>query len=140
LDSNYLHDLRVTDIRILLFGLGYSHWTSERVLSKYDGLRRVPDGTIFNKGKFTAIEYESSQKSKYRYQRIFLDYELERSIDQVLYIVDTQGLIQKISKEASAGTNIYFVSLEDIQKDLMSARVKDATKECSLQELLGAVS
>jgi len=139
-DSNYLHDLAVTDIRILLFELGYIHWTSERVLSKYDALRRVPDGMIFNKDKFTAIEYESSQKSRYRYQRIFLDYELERSIDQVLYIVDTPGLIQKISKEASAGTNIYFVSLEDIQKDLINAKVKGDAKECSLQELLGVVS
>ncbi len=136
-DSNYLHDLAVTDIRILLFSLGYSHWTSERVLSKYYGLRRVPDGVIFNSGKFTAIEYESSQKSKRRYKRILLDYELDRKVDQVLYIVDNPGLIQKISSEAAICDKAYFVPLSEVQKDLINSQLKGISNQCSLNEFLG---
>ncbi len=136
--TNYGHDLAVTDIRIMFYEWGYTHWLSERILSKRGDLRRIPDGMIFNEGKYIAVEYESSQKSKRRYREIFLSYEFDRHIDKVLYIVDTQELIRKISQEASVCQKIYFVLLEDLKKDLMSARLKGPSGECSLSELLEA--
>jgi len=135
--SNYRHDLVVTDIRILFDEMGYKSWLSERVLSRRNDLRRVPDGMVFNKDKYIAMEYESSQKSRRRYQRIFLDYEFDRKIDQVLYIVDTKELVGKLSREVSTSSKANFVYLGELEKELMNARLKSIGGECVLRELLG---
>ena len=134
--SNYKHDLMVTDIRIMFHDWGYKAWLSERVLFRRGGLRRIPDGMIFNRERYTAIEYESSQKSKHRYREIFYGYELDSHVDQVLYIVDTPELIQKVSREVSGCAKPYFVSLGDIQKDLIDTKLKGSTGQRSLRELL----
>ena len=138
--SNYRHDLAVTGIRIMFHEWGYTDWLSERVLLRRNDLRQVPDGMIFHRDRYTAIEYESSQKSKRRYRKIFIDYELDRRVDKVLYIVDTPELAQKISREISAWHKPHFVCLGDIQKDSTNAKLKSLDGECSLKELLGAVA
>ena len=48
--TNYKHDSVVTDIRIMFHGWGYTDWVSERVLSKRNDLKQVPDGMIFRTG------------------------------------------------------------------------------------------
>lgn len=136
-NSNYVHDLAVTDIRILFHEWGYTQWLSERVLSKRNDLRQVPDGMIFNNDKYIAIEYESSQKSKRRYRKILLGYELDRRVDKVLYITATQELAQKVLKEVTAWHKPNFVWLGDIQRDHINAKLKSIDGECSLNELLG---
>ncbi len=134
--TSFRHDLVETDIRIMFYELGFTQWLSERVLSKRNDLRRVPDGMIFNEGKYMAVEYESSQKSKYRYRRIFLDYELDRNVDKVLYITDTKELAQKVERQAAIYDKPYFVWLGDLKKDLTSARLKGLSGEHSFKELL----
>ena len=134
--SNYRHDLVVTDIRIMFYELGFKQWLSERVLSRRNDLRRVPDGMIFEKGRYLALEYESSQKSKRRYREIFYHYELDSRVNKILYIVDTPELLEKITKEGYACHKLYFVSLEDIKRDLIGARLKSVSGECSLQRFL----
>ncbi len=136
--SNYRHDLAVTDIRILFHELGYTDWESERVLSKNNDLSRVPDGMIFNKDKYIAVEYESSQKSKERYREIFYRYELDSHINKVLYVADTRKRSEKLTREVSACAKPHFASIEDIQRDRARARLKNIEGECSLLELLGA--
>ncbi len=134
--SNYRHDLVVTDIRIMFHELGFDQWLSERVLSRRNDLRRVPDGMVFNEGRYIAIEYESSQKSKRRYREIFYNYELDRGIDRVLYIVDTVELLEKVSRQGQACQKVYFVSMEEIKRDLLKAKLKGVLGDCSLEGLL----
>jgi len=134
--ANYRHDLTVTDIRIMFHELGFTQWLSERVLSRRNDLRRVPDGMILSGGNYLAIEYESSQKSKRRYREIFYNYELDREVSKVLYIVDQEELLKKVSREGSMCQKIYFVSMDEIKNDLMNARLKNDSGECSLKELL----
>ncbi len=136
-NSNYIHDLAVTDIRILFHEWGYTEWLSERVLSKRNDLRQVPDGIIFNNDKYIAIEYESCQKSKRRYRKILLGYELDRHVDKVLYITATPELAQKASKEVTAWHKPHFVWLGSIQRDCINAKLKSIDGECSLNEFLG---
>ena len=134
--TNYKHDSVVTDIRIMFHGWGYTDWVSERVLSKRNDLRQVPDGMIFHRDRYTAIEYESSQKSKHRYREIFNNYEFDRHVDQVLYIVGTPELAEKVSKEASLCSKLYFVSLGDIERDQTSVMLRSDSGMCSLRQLL----
>ncbi len=135
--SNCRHDLRVTDIRIMFHQAGYTNWVSERVLSKRNDLRRIPDGLIYHRGKYLAIEYESSQKSKDRYRKIFLDYEFDNHVDRVLYIVSTPELADKILR-MTLGSKPYFVSYEDLSRDLINVLLKHKSHGYSLRELLEA--
>jgi hypothetical protein len=128
------HDSVVTDIRILFHELGYTQWLSERVLSKRNDFRRIPDGMVFYQDRYIAIEYESSQKSKRRYKKIFLDYELDRLLDKVLYITSTLELSQKLLKEAAYYHKLYFVGIQDLQRDGVYTRLKNLDEECSLQD------
>ena len=134
--SNYRHDLVVTDIRIMFHELGFTQWLSERVLSKRNDLRRVPDGMIFENGKYIAVEYESSQKSKRRYREIFYNYELDQGVDKVLYIVDTEELLKKVSRQGEVCQKVYFVSLDEIKSGLLKAGLKSVSGGCSLERLL----
>ncbi len=138
--ANHKHDLAVTDIRILFHELGVKDWLSERVLAKRGELRHMPDGMIYHRERYVAIEYESTQKSKDRYREIFYDYELDRLVDHVLYIVDTPELSQAVSRHASGCSKLYFTSLGDIQENLINTKLKDSSGQRSLRELLGGVS
>ena len=131
---NHIHDLEVTNIRILFHELGYTQWLSERTLSKFYGLRRIPDGMIFYQDKYIAIEYEASLKAKRRYQRIFLDYELDRQVNKVLYVTDTPEILQKVLKEAGTYDKLYFVSLKDLQRDRMNTKLIKPTSSHTLHE------
>ena len=90
---------------------------------------------IFYRDRYTAIEYESSQKSKHRYRKIFNNYEFDRHVDQVLYIVGTPELAEKVSKEASLCSKLYFVSLGDIERDQVNTMLKSDSRMCSLRQL-----
>ncbi len=95
--STILHDAEVTNVRILFHEMGFTEWIPEGVLSKFYELRHLPDGIIYHEGKHVAIEYESTQKSKRRYRRILLDYELEDYVDRVLYVVHTSAMMKKLA-------------------------------------------
>jgi len=138
--SNYKHDLAVTDMRIMFQEWGYKNWVSERILSRRDDLRRVPDGMIFNRERYTAVEYESSQKSKSRYREIFYQYELDGLVDQVLYLVDTPELVEKLVREASVCNKIHFVATDEVRKDQINSKLITSSGEKTLHEFLEAVS
>jgi hypothetical protein len=134
--SNYRHDLAVTDIRILFHSLGYTYWLSERVLAKRNDLRWLPDGMIFNRNEYIAVECESSQKSKRRYREIFYHYELNSRVHKVLYIVSTPELVQKLLREASTCSKLHFVSLENLGNDLLKAKLETKGTSSTLHDLL----
>ncbi len=134
--SGYGHDLAVTDIRILFHQWGYKHWLSRRVLAKRKDLRRVPDGLILTQDKCIAIEYETSQKSKQHYRQIFLNYTLDSHIHKVLYVVNTPEQAYRVSRQADIYSKPHFVSIQDIQKDLLQAKLKNSSGECSLSDLV----
>ena len=78
--SMVIHDMTVTDIRILFHEWGYGDWVCERVLCKWHDFRQLADGMVYHHGRFFAIEYEASQKGRRRYKEIFLHYKLDREV------------------------------------------------------------
>ena len=134
--SNYKHDVAVTDLRILFDQWGYKDWVSERVLSKINDLRYLPDGMIHHRGRNIAIEYESTLKSTNRYRDIFLHYALERKVDTVLYIVASEKMIEKMSNQKFRN-KIHFVTLQNLQTQELSAQLKGISGLCSVQEVMG---
>lgn len=135
--ADYRHDLVVTDIRMMFHGWGYRDWLSERVLLRRNDLKRIPDGMIFNQGKYIAVEYEASQKSKRRYREIFLNYGFDKQIDKVIYVAATAELTETLLKQGSICRKLHFVLLEDLKKDPMRAKLTGTSGECSLRDLLG---
>jgi hypothetical protein len=148
--SKIHHDLVITDLRILFHELGYTHWISRRILQKEGKLRRIPDAMIYNNGKYIAIEYGLSKKSKRLCRKIFIDYHVGCSeINEVIYVVNTPELAQRFIKYARIYGKLHFVTLEDIQKNKMNASIlgnsddgslRNVPSECSLYELLWRVS
>ena len=136
--SNYKHDIAVTDLRVLLHDWGYTDWVSERVLARRNDLRRIPDGMLYHRGKYFAIEYELTQKSKDRYREIFYNYELDNQVDEVVYIVETPEMAAKLSQEAATCNKLHFVPLADLQKNQVNAHLRGIFDQCSLHELLEA--
>ncbi len=134
--SNYKHDGVVTDIRVMLHKWGYEDWVSERVMARRNDLRRLPDGIIHHRGKYFAIEYEATQKSKSRYREIFYNYELDDSIDHVVYVVDTPELVTKMSELAATCGKIFFVQLEDLEENQVNASLSNEFDQLTLHELL----
>lgn len=134
--SNYKHDIAVTDLRILFHELGYTDWFSERILIQWPDLRRLPDGMVQCAGRYVAFEYESAQKSKDRYKQMFLDYEMDPLIHTAVYIVDYPGLLPKISALASAYDKLYFVTLQDLDRQKISVKLQGAGGEISFGKLL----
>jgi hypothetical protein len=134
--SNYKHDIAVTDIRIIFHELGYTDWVAERIMSKRGGYRRLSDGAVHHHGKYFAIEYESSQKSRGRYREIFYNYDLDENFEAVIYIVDTPEFITKIQKEALNCPKVYFAVLEDFCKDRMDMKLSHCEGTKSLHRLL----
>jgi len=137
--SNYRHDREVTEIRILLHEWGQKDWIAERILTKRGGLRRVPDGMVFSKDKFVAIEYEASRKSKQRYKEIFYSYELDEKVHEVLYVVDSPDLVRILAKEARTCSKMHFVTMAGLKSNRLNARVENTTGKIALYELLEAV-
>lgn len=134
--SGFKHDVVVTDLRVLFHEWGYTDWMSERIMSKRNDLRRLPDGMIHHRGKYIAIEYESTQKSKDRYRDIFLKYELDEHVDKVIYVVDVPELVTKLGVEAVNYDKPCFVTLHDLQEHQLNAHLKSAGEQNSLHELL----
>lgn len=134
--GNYKHDVAVTDIRIMFHKWGYDDWASERVIEAHEKLRRVPDGMVYHRGKGYAIEFESTQKSKSRYEDIFIEYELERKIEGVIYIVDTSVLLAKLCKMASSYLKIRFVHLKHLQEQKLDSVLVSAKAQGTLAEFL----
>jgi len=113
--SSYRHDSDVTDLRIWFHNQGFTDWVSERVLAKHYSLRHLPDGMLHHDGKYLAIEYETAQKSKQRYREIIYNYELEDQISEVLYIVKSDRLKEKLKERANACEKIRFVTLQELK-------------------------
>ncbi len=119
--SSYKHDMVVTDIRIHFYEAGFREWISERILARRNDLRRLPDGVIYYEGKYLAIEYEATRKSAKRYKKIFLQYNLEKSIQKVLFVVKKKELIPKLFEMSKiCRSKIHFVSQEDFFKGQFS--------------------
>jgi hypothetical protein len=133
---SFTHDMAVTDLRILFREWGYADWASERILSLYKDLRRIPDGMVYRSGKRYAVEYESTQKSKKRYEDIFIEYELERKIENVIYVVDTPILLSRLVDIASSYVKILFVQFKDLEEQQVNCRLTSAKAQMSLSELL----
>ncbi len=135
--SNYKHDVAVTDLRILFDQWGYKEWVSERVLSKANDLRYLPDGMIRHCGRNIAVEYESTLKSTHRYRDIFLHYALESQVDRVLYIVASEKMIEKMSNQKFRN-KIHFATLHDLQTQGLNTQLKGmGGVVSSLQEIMG---
>jgi len=122
--SGYKHDVVVTDLRILFHGWGFTDWASERALEQVKVFQRIADGLIYYKGRSFAIEFESAQKSKDRYKDIFLHYELDSRVDEVIYVVETPGLVAKLCDMARNYDKLHFVALDDLLKDQLKATYK----------------
>ncbi len=134
-DSNYNHDIAVTDLRIMFYEWGYKEWVSERVLSKRNDLRYLPDGIIHHRGKNYAVEYEATLKSRDRYREIFLHYLLEDQVDKVLYVTNSEEMIGKMSLQ-KIRDKICFTTIQDLQEHKLDAPIKGMESACSLRELL----
>ena len=134
--SNYKHDLAVTDVRILFHDLGYTEWLSERLLIQWPELRRLPDGTIHHQGRYFAVEYESAQKSRDRYRKMFLDYELDPLIHEVIYVVDPPALLTKISREAANYAKLHFTTVQDLERQKLDTTLKGTDSKATLGKLL----
>jgi len=132
------HDVVVTDIRIMFRKWGYGDWASERVITRHIALRRIPDGVVYHGGKCFAIEYESTRKSQKRYEDIFLEYELERQIDKVIYIVDTSVLLTTLCAKAASYKKIRFVQFQDLQERQLNSTLVGAGGREALGEILNA--
>ncbi len=135
--ASYKHDVVVTDLRILFGEWGFKDWACERMLSLHKNLRRLPDGMIYHNGKQFAVEYESTQKSKRRYGDIFLEYQMDKQIENVLYVVETTSLLEKLSVVASNYKKIRFVRFQDLARDQLSANLISAHAQESLHQILG---
>lgn len=106
------HDLKLTDLRILLEGNGIAHsWIPEHEIrssvAKKRGLRElkhrvIPDGLmgVNYKGskESVAIELELQWKNSSRYKKIFEQYRMKDSIWAVWYLVPTKGLGNAIER------------------------------------------
>jgi len=134
--ASYKHDVVVTDIRIMFHKWGYRDWASERIVAKHNNLRRVPDGVIYQGDKCFAIEYESTQKSKKRYEDIFLEYELERQIDKVIYVVDTLALFKKLCTMAGSYKKPRFVQFQHLQEKQLNCLLVGVKEQIPLRDLL----
>jgi hypothetical protein len=86
-----------------------------------------------------AIEYEASQKTKKRYRKIFLNYELDRKIHEVLYIVDSKELVQTLIDEASKYSKVRFTTMAELKKDALNTRITNSKGTTSLYEVLEVV-
>lgn len=134
--SQYKHDVAVTDLRILFYWWGYREWVSERVLSKRNDLRYLPDGMIHHCGKNFAIEYESTLKSKYRYREIFLHYEFENQLERVLYVVDSEEMVGKLGQQ-NICDKLHFTTIKNLQEHQLNAQLKVAKSFSSIQTFFG---
>jgi len=134
--SNYRHDVVVTDLRIFFHELGYTEWLSERLLIQWPDLRRLPDGMIQHEERSFAVEYESAQKAKDRYKKMFLDYEMDPLVHKTVYVVDYPGLLPKITGLASSYTKLFFVTLQDLERQKLGVKLQGADTEISFSRLL----
>jgi len=134
--SLYRHDMAVTDLRILFHVWGNTEWVCERVLSKRNDLRHLPDAMIYHQGKYLAVEYESSRKSKRRYDEIFLDYQFDRQIQAILYVVDTKEMAERLCRVAALYGKIFFATLQELVEQKLDAQLKRTKGLCVLKRLL----
>ncbi len=134
--SLYKHDTSVTDLRILFYGWGYTDWVCERVLYKRNDLRHLPDAMVYHHGNYFAMEYESSQKSKRRYNDIFLEYQMERQIYAVIYVVEIKEMAERLCRTASSYKKIFFTTFQELEEQKLETELKRTKGSCFLKEIL----
>ena len=133
----YRHDMAVTDLRILFHGWGNTEWVCERILSKRNDLRHLPDAMVYHQGHYLAIEYESSRKSKKRYHDIFIECELDNHMYAVIYVVDSKELVERIREFATPCKKILFTTFQELQDQKLDTLLKGVDGTFALRELFG---
>jgi hypothetical protein len=95
----------------------YPEWVPETLIHRPDGYWNVPDG---NARKVIALEVELSSKTIDDYGRVADFYNNTHTIDEVLWIVQSRAIAEKIQKGAKSGVFSFrdihqYVSAEDFK-------------------------
>jgi len=110
------HDLKVTNVRILFRELGIENWTSERVLKEVRHETHVPDGIVNLRGRFVAIEFDNTLKSKARYKEIFNRYANDPDYYLLIMIV-YHGLRHWLVDLDYDPEQVWFVDYKDLMRN-----------------------
>jgi hypothetical protein len=88
--SNYEHDFKVTEVRLIFENQGLCRdWKSEKWLKcGRKGDRKVPDGLFTRNGIGVAIELELHTKKAKTYHQVFSAYEQNPRIKYIFYVCD----------------------------------------------------
>ncbi|MEZ4814404.1 MAG: hypothetical protein R3A80_04255 [Bdellovibrionota bacterium] len=116
------------------------------VTLKKEGTHRADGYWIYDKGvtkKIVALEVETSRKSAERYRESILLYSLSHDIDAVVWIVESEKIINAISGELqtdrySTTCKHHFILLQDFIENGWNARLVSSAK--SDQKLMGLMN
>ena len=117
----------------------YPEWIPQSILHRPDGYSRTTQG---DKQTLFAFEVELSLKSKKRYENLVYFYENQPTIDHVLWVLGTKGMLGSIKRiferyNASQFSKHNFVFLEDFLKTGWQTQIKQGNLEGkTLQDLL----
>lgn len=115
--STYLHDLTVTNIRIVFaHAFGVFDWICKRTLQKRDPHGVFPDGIVRSNGRTFFIEFERSLKNRNYYLKLFSKFQaLPEKPTAILYIVEKESAkswLMGLAKDINLDS-VYFSSLND---------------------------
>ncbi|GEM_PF-821245 len=117
-DRNIDHDLKVTNIRILLGKIGLANWTSERMLKEGKASMlalRIPDGVLTVKGYKIAIEFENLiTKGTKRYREIFADYAKDDRFLLLFMVIDADKTDWLVKREPYDSRKVWFVGTREL--------------------------
>lgn len=120
--TNYEHDHGLIRLRVLALELGLGIWVPERVIRSIKPRGSSPDALLLTADTNYAIEYELTVKEPQRYKRIFDRYDDSKKYDAVLYILPTEGRIQKLREKLGyIQKKIFFISEEKLFREKAKA-------------------
>jgi hypothetical protein len=120
--TNYEHDYGLIRLRVLALELGLGIWVPERVIRSIKPRGSSPDALLLTADTNYAIEYELTVKEPQRYKRIFDRYDDSKKYDAVLYILPTEGRIQKLREKLGyIQKKIFFISEEKLFREKAKA-------------------
>ena len=148
------HDLKLTDLRILLEGKGIAHsWIPEHEIrakvARVHGLREaqrkvIPDGIagveVEGVKESIAVELELSFKNSRRYWQIFQDYKSKKNLYAVWYVVGSKGIgrhLEKAYKHCyfSGHPFLFWSVLDDVMRDPITAIIHCAGDTFPVEEI-----
>ena len=135
-DRNIVHDLHVTNLRILFREMGLIQWKSERILWERDHLYHKPDGVLTIRGKKIAIEFENGiTKGIKRYQALFEYYDDHEGYRLLFLIIrgDTREWLMGLDYDAR---KTWFVTYKDLVKQKEKALFENKRGAFELSRLL----